>query len=142
MLKIWATETLQRITELMIEASNDYGGTEGELPFGAAGVDMLGAYYTARPTTIMALGRSSNVYSFSMPTSFSDIPNYGAPDTPPDSVAARARPMAVSIARALASVSAHSRSGTESATMPAPACTVRASWPPSRCKPPVSAVPW
>ncbi len=42
------------LTELMIEASNDYGGTEGELPFGAAGVDMLGAYYTARPTTIGA----------------------------------------------------------------------------------------
>jgi len=54
MLKIWATETLQRITELMVEAAGDAGGTEGMIDFGGEPIDVLTPFYIARPTTIGA----------------------------------------------------------------------------------------
>jgi len=52
LLKIWVTETFQRITELMIEAAGPDGGTIGPLTLGNASVDVLASFYKARPTTI------------------------------------------------------------------------------------------
>lgn len=52
MLKLWATETVQRITEAMIEAAEDLGGTDGVTEHAGLPVDVLGIYYLARPTTI------------------------------------------------------------------------------------------
>jgi len=51
-LKIWATETFQRLTELLIELSGDAGGLRGELDFGGEPVDVLGPYYCVFPATI------------------------------------------------------------------------------------------
>ena len=52
MLKIWVTETYQRITELMIEVAGPDGGTLGPLQAGNVGVDVLASFYKARPSTI------------------------------------------------------------------------------------------
>ncbi len=52
MLKIWVTETYQRITELMIEVAGPDGGTLGPLQVGNTGVDVLASFYKARPSTI------------------------------------------------------------------------------------------
>jgi alkylation response protein AidB-like acyl-CoA dehydrogenase len=54
MLKVWATETLQRINEQIVECAADYGGSQGALDFGAAEVDVLHPFYISRPTTIGA----------------------------------------------------------------------------------------
>ncbi len=51
-LKIWVTETFQRITELMVEAAGPDGGTLGPLQIGNVGMDVLSSFYKARPTTI------------------------------------------------------------------------------------------
>ncbi len=53
-LKIWATETLQRITEQLIETANEYGAIAGPVDIGAEEVDVLLPFYIARPTTIGA----------------------------------------------------------------------------------------
>ena len=52
MLKIWVTETYQRISELMIEVAGPDGGSIGPLQVGNVGVDVLASFYKARPTTI------------------------------------------------------------------------------------------
>jgi len=52
MLKIWVTETYQRISELMIEVAGPDGGSIGPLQVGNIGVDVLASFYKARPTTI------------------------------------------------------------------------------------------
>ncbi|MEM7465662.1 MAG: acyl-CoA dehydrogenase [Pseudomonadota bacterium] len=52
MLKIWATETFQRLTELLIEASGEKGGELGPISFGEAKANTLGQFYNARPATI------------------------------------------------------------------------------------------
>ena len=52
MLKIWVTETYQRITELMIEVAGPDGGSLGPLQAGNVGVDVLASFYKARPSTI------------------------------------------------------------------------------------------
>jgi alkylation response protein AidB-like acyl-CoA dehydrogenase len=51
-LKIWATETFQRLTELLIELAGDAGCLRGEIDFGAELVDVLGPYYIVFPATI------------------------------------------------------------------------------------------
>lgn len=51
-LKIWVTETFQKITELMIEAAGPDGGAIGPLSLGNVSVDILSNFYKARPTTI------------------------------------------------------------------------------------------
>ena len=53
-LKIWATETLQRITEQMLESANEHGAIGGPVDFGQTEVDVLMPFYIARPTTIGA----------------------------------------------------------------------------------------
>ena len=52
MLKLWVTETYQKITELMIEVAGPDGGGIGPLQAGNVGVDVLASFYKARPTTI------------------------------------------------------------------------------------------
>jgi alkylation response protein AidB-like acyl-CoA dehydrogenase len=52
MLKIWVTETFQKITELMIQVAGPDGGSLGPLQLGNVGVDVLSNFYKARPTTI------------------------------------------------------------------------------------------
>jgi alkylation response protein AidB-like acyl-CoA dehydrogenase len=53
MLKIWAMETYQRLSELLIEAAGEYGAFEGEVRVSDdAMVDVLSPFYTSRPGTI------------------------------------------------------------------------------------------
>jgi len=54
MLKIWATETFQRLGELMIEAAGEAGALRGELAFGDETVDVMGPFYASFPATIAA----------------------------------------------------------------------------------------
>ncbi|OVZ66443.1 MULTISPECIES: acyl-CoA dehydrogenase [unclassified Pigmentiphaga] len=51
-MKILATETLQRLTDLLVSAVDDAGGLYGEQTFGAERIDVLAHYFTARPFTI------------------------------------------------------------------------------------------
>ena len=52
MLKLWATETVKRLSEAMLEAAQGLGGTQGMHDFDGIPIDLLGVYYLARPTTI------------------------------------------------------------------------------------------
>ncbi|MCC6707466.1 MAG: acyl-CoA dehydrogenase family protein [Gammaproteobacteria bacterium] len=52
LLKIWATETFARLSELMIEAAGAHGATLGKLDFNGAQVDVMSQFYNARPATI------------------------------------------------------------------------------------------
>ena len=52
MLKIWVSETFQKISELMIEVAGPDGGAIGPLQLGNIGVDVLSNFYKSRPTTI------------------------------------------------------------------------------------------
>src|SRR5690606_38863088 len=52
LLKIWATETFARLSELMVEAAGADGATLGKLAFGEAAVDVMSQFYNARPATI------------------------------------------------------------------------------------------
>ncbi len=51
-LKIWASETFQRLCELLIEVAGDAGGLRGEIDFAGDLVDVLGPYYCVFPATI------------------------------------------------------------------------------------------
>jgi alkylation response protein AidB-like acyl-CoA dehydrogenase len=51
-LKIWATETFVRITDLIIELAGSAGALEGPVQFGADSVEFLSLFYLARPVTI------------------------------------------------------------------------------------------
>ena len=53
-LKIWATETFQRLTELLIEIAGDAGALRGNVSVGAASVNVLGPYYGVFTATIAA----------------------------------------------------------------------------------------
>lgn len=52
LLKIWATETFARLSELMVEAAGAQGATLGKLDFNGAQVDIMSQFYNARPATI------------------------------------------------------------------------------------------
>jgi alkylation response protein AidB-like acyl-CoA dehydrogenase len=52
LLKIWATETFARLSELMLEAAGDIGAERGELDFGGGKANILSQFYNARPATI------------------------------------------------------------------------------------------
>ena len=52
LLKIWATESFARLSELMLEAAGEMGAERGELRFGNGGANILSQFYTARPATI------------------------------------------------------------------------------------------
>jgi len=59
LLKIWATETCQRITELLIETAGDAGGLFGDVAFGNEHVDVVLPFLESRVLTIY--GGSSQV---------------------------------------------------------------------------------
>jgi hypothetical protein len=52
LLKIWATETFQRIADLIVETAGDCGGLAGSVPMGDGRIEVLAPFYKARPTTI------------------------------------------------------------------------------------------
>ncbi len=51
-LKIWAMELNQRLSELLVEAADEYGAIPGLAGYGEEEVDVLSAFYMARPGTI------------------------------------------------------------------------------------------
>jgi alkylation response protein AidB-like acyl-CoA dehydrogenase len=51
-LKIWSMELYQRISELLLEAAEEKSAYEGEVDFDDESVDILSAFYMARPGTI------------------------------------------------------------------------------------------
>ena len=53
-LKIWATETFQRIAEEMVSLAGDDGGLREDLQFGNEHVDVMNQFLQSRPTTIYA----------------------------------------------------------------------------------------
>ena len=59
MLKIWAMESWQRLTDLLVETAQEYGCMPGELGIDGVDVDVLSPFYYARPGTIY--GGSSEV---------------------------------------------------------------------------------
>ena len=59
MLKIWAMETWQRITDLLLETAQEYGCMPGDLDIDGVAVDVLTPFYYARPGTIY--GGSSEI---------------------------------------------------------------------------------
>ncbi len=59
MLKIWAMETWQRLTDLLLETAQEYGCMPGELEIDGVKVDVLSPFYYARPGTIY--GGSSEI---------------------------------------------------------------------------------
>jgi alkylation response protein AidB-like acyl-CoA dehydrogenase len=52
LLKIWATETFQRIADLIIETAGDCGGQAGKVDMGGERIELLAPFYKARPTSI------------------------------------------------------------------------------------------
>lgn len=59
LLKIWAMETWQRLSELLLEAAQEYGCVAGEVDFDGVAVDVLSPFYYSRPATIY--GGSSEI---------------------------------------------------------------------------------
>ena len=59
MLKIWAMEAWQRLTDLLLETAQEYGAMPGDLTIDGAEVDVLSPFYYARPGTIY--GGSSEI---------------------------------------------------------------------------------
>ena len=59
MLKIWAMEAWQRLTDLLLETAQEYGCMPGEHSIDGATVDVLSPFYYARPGTIY--GGSSEI---------------------------------------------------------------------------------
>lgn len=51
-LKIWATETYQRITEEMIEIAGDFGAYRDDLELGNTKIDAMAQFLGSRPATI------------------------------------------------------------------------------------------
>ena len=52
LLKIWSTETFQRIAELGLETSGSAAALHGDIALGTQDLNVLGAWYKARPATI------------------------------------------------------------------------------------------
>jgi len=52
LLKIWSTETFQRIADLLIETAGASGSLVGEVTLGGETANILGPWYKARPATI------------------------------------------------------------------------------------------
>jgi alkylation response protein AidB-like acyl-CoA dehydrogenase len=54
LLKIWATETYQRIADLVVEVAGPHGAISGSAAIGGISVDVLSCFYKARPASIYA----------------------------------------------------------------------------------------
>jgi alkylation response protein AidB-like acyl-CoA dehydrogenase len=59
LLKIWASETFQRIADLIVETAGPLGGLSGDVPIGDDSVNLLAPFYKARVPTIY--GGSSEI---------------------------------------------------------------------------------
>lgn len=73
MLKIWATETCQRVTELMVEAAGDLGGLIGDVDVDGETVDILYPFLECRAFTIY--GGSSQVQRNILAKNVLDLPS-------------------------------------------------------------------
>lgn len=51
-LKIWATESFQRIADLVVETAGPFAAINGEVGIGNTEIDVLASFYKARPPTI------------------------------------------------------------------------------------------
>jgi alkylation response protein AidB-like acyl-CoA dehydrogenase len=72
MLKIWATETCQRVTELMVEAAGDLGALGGEVDVNGEFMDILYPFLDCRAFTIY--GGSSQVQRNILAKNVLDLP--------------------------------------------------------------------
>lgn len=52
MLKIWATESWQCLTELLVESAQEHASVTGEIDFDGTVIDILAPFYYSRPGTI------------------------------------------------------------------------------------------
>jgi alkylation response protein AidB-like acyl-CoA dehydrogenase len=52
LLKIWSTETFQRISELTLETAGSFGALVGDVDLGGEHVNIIGSWHKARPATI------------------------------------------------------------------------------------------
>jgi alkylation response protein AidB-like acyl-CoA dehydrogenase len=75
MLKIWATETCQRVTELMVEAAGDLGGLSGDVDVAGESMDILYPFLDCRAFTIY--GGSSQVQRNILVKNVLDLPSRG-----------------------------------------------------------------
>jgi len=73
MLKIWATETCQRVTELMVEAAGDLGGLIGDVDVEGETLDILYPFLECRAFTIY--GGSSQVQRNILAKNVLDLPS-------------------------------------------------------------------
>jgi alkylation response protein AidB-like acyl-CoA dehydrogenase len=73
MLKIWATETCQRVTELMVEAAGDLGGLIGDVDVEGEMLDILYPFLDCRAFTIY--GGSSQVQRNILAKNVLDLPS-------------------------------------------------------------------
>src|SRR5574337_807734 len=73
MLKIWATETCQRVTELMVEAAGDLGALLGEVDVDGEEMDILYPFLECRAFTIY--GGSSQVQRNILAKNVLDLPS-------------------------------------------------------------------
>lgn len=58
-MKVWATETAQRITELILETAGEHAGLDGTVRIGEEEIDIVTPFYNARVPTIY--GGSSEI---------------------------------------------------------------------------------
>lgn len=52
MLKLWATDTYQRITDQMVETAGDWGAQRADVVLGNTTIDVMAQFLEARPATI------------------------------------------------------------------------------------------
>jgi alkylation response protein AidB-like acyl-CoA dehydrogenase len=52
MMKVWASETLQGLTEALVDCVGSAGSTEGAQQFGETAIDVLAPFYDSRAFTI------------------------------------------------------------------------------------------
>ncbi|NYT62903.1 acyl-CoA dehydrogenase family protein [Alcaligenaceae bacterium] len=71
-LKIWATETSQRVTELMVEAAGDLGALSGDVDINGEAIDILYPFLEYRAFTIY--GGSSQVQRNILAKNVLDLP--------------------------------------------------------------------
>lgn len=72
LLKIWASETFQRIADLIVETAGPFGGLAGDVDLGADTVNLLAPFYKARVPTIY--GGSSEIQRNILSRQVLDLP--------------------------------------------------------------------